>query len=200
MKHIKLKTKTNKKLNLLKNKKGFEYDVIITVFYRLIITFFVGFFLIILVKTYIVTSVETFEIESELFIYNLVYSQNGISYYDETLERLHPGMIDIQKFSDASLIHKQLETAFNYSNIPTIAANLTLKNTDGSIYLYNNVEVKSVVYHETWYNRWIVLVKSLLPGKGSAKEKTKQMYVLVKDESGAAQDAVLEISVIIPSS
>ncbi len=185
---------------LFKNKKAFEYDVMITAFYRLIVLFIVGFFLIILVKTYVVTSVETFEIESELFIYDFVYSTNGISYYDENLQRLYPGVIDITKFSDKSLIEEKLAIAFNYSDISAVAVNLTLKHTNGTIYNHNNAEVHSVSYHEEWYERWVVLARSSLPGLGSTKEKSKVMYVLVRNEDGQMQNAILDISVILPNS
>ncbi len=136
------------------------------------------FAFIILVKALIVTEVDVKHIESSILVNRLLFSKNGISYYDESIERLYPGVIDFNRFEEISknnpnILDNEIIT-YGVDN-PMIAAKITLKQEDK----------KDVIayYNKDKFDRWEPRVlPGIEGGAGSVRAFKQQKYVLVKNE------------------
>ena len=62
--------------------------------------------MVILVKTYIVAEIDTQETQAGLFINNILNHKKGLSYYDEEMDRVYPGIISVDAFQDSKM-HQQ---------------------------------------------------------------------------------------------
>ena len=65
-----------------------------------------------------------------------LYSVNGISYYDKEINRLYPGIVDLDRFN-SSILNKSID----FGEEPHIGAKIILKNI-------RKEERKTVYYNE----------------------------------------------------
>ncbi len=184
---------------MLGKKGALDMEAMVTAFFRIPIILLTAFAVLALVLVYIKASVDVFGIESNLFMYSMLNTKDGISYYDEELERLYPGVVDIDRFADTYVMEKQLNETFNYGEYSVITVNMTLKSLEGDVIEYNNHRVEPVVYHKKWYERWIVLARTFLPGRGSIQERERSYYVLLRYPEGKIEGGVLQISLLMPN-
>ncbi len=143
--------------------------------------------IVFLVRGYITVVIDTKDIEADLFYNEVLFTKGGISYYDTIIDRVYPGIIDINKFNDDVFSKSISYGSTNYF----ISANLSLISPDGK-------EIGSFIYNEEWYKKWKPLTKRYLPGPGSATKIQKQSYVLVRQKEGIIP-AILYAEIIYPN-
>ncbi len=76
---------------------------------RIFYTIVVVFSIVLLINSFIVSKVDAKEMETELFPNILLYSGDGLSYYDKEIEKVQPFLLDISNLSDVEdRINKKL--------------------------------------------------------------------------------------------
>jgi len=137
-----------------------------------------------LITSGIRNEINVFNAESELIIQRLLYSKEGLSYYDPDINRLMIGTIDINKFSDNSL---QSMLGFNTLD-QHLAARFTLSTEKEKKYAFINQE---------WFFKWLPLTGKLgVGGKGIQKE---DFPVMIRNAEGTQEYGRLLIEVILPN-
>ena len=88
-----------------KNKKAQISQMVMYYIPRIFFTIIALFVVLALIRGFIVTKVNTEQAETNVYDFVLMYSKNGISYYDEEIGRVYPGVIDI---NDLEKIEKEI--------------------------------------------------------------------------------------------
>lgn len=179
------------KINFLK--KGFLGEAWLFLFYRFIIVCFVAVAMVLLVKTYIVTEIDIQETQVNLFMYNILNTKDGLSYYDKDLERTSPGIIFVSDFQDTAALEEKLNSRMDYGEQHLIATELTLFTADGE-------KLGTAYYNKDWWERWIILARTFWKGKGSTTEYTANKTVLLLYENGTKNPGILQFSIVMPKS
>lgn len=173
------------------NRKGGISEEIILFIPKILFLTAALFAVVILVKVFIIGVIDVRQPESSILISRLIYSKDGLSYYDNDLKRVYPGVMDLKKFSELSAVNpNSLDTAsLSYgSDNPIIAAKIILKQGTG-----NDI---TVFYNKQRYEKWEPRVLSTVQGgAGSVKLVEEKKYVLVKN-GDKISPAVLEFNVI----
>lgn len=189
----------NKQQRMKKNKlfhsskKGFLGEAYLFLFYRFIIVGLVAVAMVLLVKTYIVTEIDIQETQMNLFMYNMLNSKDGLSYYDEDLERTFPGIISVAAFQDTAALEEKLDARMDYGEQQLIASELTLFTADEE-------KIGTAYYNKDWYERWIILARTFWKGKGSTTEYTANKTVLLLHADGTKNPGILQFSIVMPNS
>ena len=89
--------------------------------------------LLTLIHMYVITQIDTKEAEAAILINRILFSPNGISYFDEEISRTYPGIIDLEKFDDSIL-----EQSINLPENRIVAARLILLDL-------NKEEIKTII-------------------------------------------------------
>ena len=168
----------------MNNKRSLISGEVIMFIPRIIFLVAVLFAFVILVKILILTAFDIMEVEAKILVERMLFSRDGIVYYDESIERLYPGVIDLDKFKEISIqtdrsytledTAKSIldnETIYYGSDNILIAANLTL-------FQEGEPDI-SVYYNKKGYDRWAPKVGFSGPGGGKKFKMTKN--VLVKE-------------------
>ena len=164
----------------------------IFLFYRFVIVCLVAIAMVILVKMYIVTEIDVQQTQVDLFVANMLNMKQGVSYYDETLQRAYPGIIFRSDFENPSALETRLNEQMDYGEYDIIAAELTLFDTE-------NNKIGTAVYNTEWYERWIVLAQTFWKGRGSTTDYLINKTVLIKEDDALSQGA-LQFHVVMPNS
>ncbi len=130
--------------------------------------------IVFIVKSFVVTDIDIRSAEAYVLINRIIYSPYGIAYYDKSIDRVYPGIIDLANFNT-----QRLEKAI--VPVEHIAAKLSLVN-----------QGKRIFYNEGTYNN----LYSMLNVEGGSKEITNELYVLVKDGDKLKSD-ILHMSVVV---
>ena len=153
------------------------------------------FSLVFLVRSFIVTELDIFNAETDIFVQRILLSRNGVSYIDEDLDRLYPGIVDMDKF-----LSPDFEDILNHSIYfgevnKKIASNITLLDEDGDT-------IRTVIYNPEYFFRWKEMLEAQwLRGPGGVGGKKKQFQVLIKSaDSADLRPGLLIVEVVIPNS
>lgn len=143
--------------------------------------------LVFLVRHTVSLMVDSSRTEAESYMTYILYSKEGISYYDSIIDRVYPGTVDINKFSSA-----HLESSLSFHDLK---ANKEIPA--GSFELINLETGKSrkIFWNEVWFLR--LDVKSGLLGTGSPNKVSKKFPVIIK-ENGNEFPGLLYAEVIVP--
>ena len=164
----------------------------IFLFYRFVIVCLVAIAMVILVKMYIVTEIDVQQTQVDLFVANMLNMKQGVSYYDETLQRAYPGIILRTDFENPSGLETRLNEQMDYGEYDILAAELTLFDAEGG-------EIGTAVYNTEWYERWIVLAQTFWSGKGSTTDYLINKTLLLKNNDALSQ-GILQFHVVMPNS
>jgi|SRR3989338_2154785 len=175
----------------LGKKRGVISGEVVFMIPKLIFLTAVLFAVVILVKLFIITTTDIRRVESDILISRLLYSPNGLSYFDNELKRVYPAVIDLNKFKQLSAgSPNQLDNgaAAYGSDNPIIAAKITLKQ-EGS----KDIDV---FYNKDRFDKWEPrTLSSVEGGAGSVQSFKEQRYVLAK-EGDKLSPAILDFNVI----
>lgn len=162
---------------------------------RLVFLIAVLFAVVLIVKVYIITNVDIREAEANILINRLLYSKNGLSHYDESIKRVYPGVIDLDKFKQLSMNNPNAldSVVINYgSDNPIIAAKITLRGID----TYKGDPEIIVYYNKDRFDKWEPrTLSSIRGGAGTVKAFKEQNYVLAK-EGDVVTPKILEFYII----
>jgi hypothetical protein len=167
------------------NKKGFTFNQV----FKLIE---LAFLLIIIISFVFLTrqtvqrSTDTSSAEAYSYLQNMLYSKNGILYYDAEIDRQFPGIIDLNNFNDIVLDSSMQINMSEDVELP--AAKLTLQDQAGVL--------NEAYWHKKWYDR--LYPKAGGKGRGSPRQLYEDMYVLKKMPSGELVPAYLSIELLVP--
>ena len=170
------------------NRKA-SFDVIVNLF-RLLFAIVVFFSIYFLAKAFIIEKIDVFEVESKLLA-NRIALSNNINYVDKDINRVHIGIIDLQKFLASDFEKNILNSIYYGKENSEAAAKLTLKNLDDK-------KEYEVFYNKELYNEKKVLVEAKLVGAGAAKRLDTNYYVLIKDNN-KLKKGVLNVDAILPN-
>ena len=173
------------------NKKATISGEVITFIPKIIFLIAVIFAFVLLVKVLLVTKVDVRQVEADILVNRILLSQNGISYYDESVKRLYPGVIDLKKFQEIGKGNPNtLDTGIiTYgSDNPIISAKITLKQA--------SKEDISIFYNKDRFDKWEPRALPGIKGAGAFNSFKDKKYVLVK-EGDVIFPAVLEFFVVI---
>lgn len=177
----------------MKNKKAITTFEILMWIPRIIFLVVIMFVIMILIRSYITTTTDVSELEANLFVNRLLYSPTGISYFDSSINRAYPGIIDIDKFKMQST-EKFLEKSVYYGGKNReIGAKLSLKD------LSENQE-NIIFYNEDFFKEQKKLVDAgFTLGPGGARGYTKNYDVLIF-KNNALNKGTLMIEIVVPNS
>ncbi len=125
---------------------------------------------LLIIRAYIVTNVDIRDTETRIFAARIHYAPTSIILFDNDLNRAFPGIIDLEKFNDFTLMNSIVINDNSF-----IAAKLSLYNLDGK-------PIKSAYFDQVWYERWEPLAESRIGGPGGADKFTFTRNVLFKGE------------------
>lgn len=151
---------------------------------RLLFLVIVLFSIVFLIRQFVVNNLNVQDVQAEVFADRILYSPNGILYYDSSLQRTIPGIIDPLKLKPDIL-----DSLMDYKSKNFIAANITLFDTK------NNV-VSSAAYNKESYLNWKPIAQSLLKGAGGVKKTAKTVFVNYIDTK--LHQGYLKFEVLIP--
>jgi len=156
------------------NKKAIAFDFVAWIF-RLIFMIIVVMVVVFLVSAYTDYSVDVFDIESDLYLQRILYSREGVSYYDKDINRLYPGIIEKDKFTQ-DILGGKLESITDYGEFEAYyGAKLVLFHSD------QNKPVGTIYVNETSYNNLIKVAQLNLRGPGGAQVREKHIFVMIKE-------------------
>ena len=150
------------------NKKGaigLSYTQVIWVF-RLVFLGFAIMFCSLLISMYIHVSYASEQAEREILLQRILFSPNGISYYNPLTGAVEAGTIYLKTF-DNNVLDKPIHYDRNY-----LAARMDLNDFEtGKPYV--------AYYNKNFYQEKIVLKG--LKGRGGVDTLERNFYVLIKD-------------------
>jgi hypothetical protein len=132
------------------------------------------------------TSMDIRDAEARIFANRILYSPEGISYFDVDLGRSHLGAVDFGRV-DSSI----LDNALMLEDNQVIAAKVVLKNLRG-------LTLKEAIYNEVWYMRWLPLAGRR--GSGAASEIIEKRYALIYENDNFREPGIVEIQMLVPNS
>lgn len=165
------------------NKKAQVSFTILQTIPRLIFLIVVLFSVIFLVRSYVIDNLNVQDVQAEVFINRIIYSENGISYYDEEIKTITPGVIN-----PGLITNENLDKLMDYKDDSFIAGKVILLDI-------KNNKIASAVYNEKTYNRWTPQIVPV--GMGGINEFKKTIAVTFIDEDKIRQ-GILKFEVLLP--
>jgi hypothetical protein len=152
------------------NKKGIAVKRMLVFLYQVLYAAFVLALTVVLIKIVLFTSTQTEQLESDVFM-NRIYNSQSIMYTDTETSRIYAGIIDVDKFTEESLL-----TDVNYLSEKRLSAKLIL-------YDANKLEVKNMYYNKNLYTYLDPLIKAKMEGSSSGTKFEKQFPITYKDQN-----------------
>ncbi len=166
-------------------------DEVVFLIPKIIFLTAVLFAVVLLVKIFIVTATDVRETESTILLNRLIYAKDGLSYFDSQLNRVYPGIIDLNRFEELSKNNPNIldtqSISYGAQN-QIIAAKIILRREgkDNIISYYNKDKF------DKWEPRALATVTG---GSGSVKLSYYQKYILVYKD-GKLSPGILKISIV----
>lgn len=147
----------------MRSKKGAVAEDVLQYIPRILFLAIAIFSIVFLVRSYIVNSLDVKDVQAEVFMNRILYSPDGISYFDSDLQRIIPGTIDVTKFTDDTL-----NKLMDYKDDSFIAAKLELSDAA-------NKKIAMASYNGKTFERWLPLRGET--GPGGVKSTIRTYYV-----------------------
>lgn len=172
-----------------RKKASISFQSLIWVF-RIIFIIIMCFSVIFMIGAFISTHIDVFEAEADIFFQRLIHSKNGISYYNEEIDRLYPLVIDLDKLKSDSF-KEEIEKSIYYGDKnKQVGARIHVQDLEKKINL-------TLFYNKEFYNSKKVLVDAkLTEGPGGARAIVREISVLVK-EGQDLRKGMLLVEVVI---
>ncbi|MBN2457735.1 hypothetical protein JXB31_01230 [Candidatus Woesearchaeota archaeon] len=184
---------------LFNRKAELAFKQIMFMFARMLILIIIFFSIVYVTKKHIIATSDITDTEIEIMMQSIMSNKNGLIYYDQTIDRAYPHVIDPGKFR--SDVPVNLDNVFSFgADQKIIAANITLFDMDGERYMDKNGNpLMSAYINEAYYRTWLDMARSSFIGPGGAVEKTKRYYVHIKEEQGLVP-GIVAVSIVMPNS
>lgn len=172
---------------MLRNKRGFEVTDMWLQVMRLIFTVFVVIAVLVILNFFVIKNLNTQLPESHILINRLMYGKHSLSFYDESIDRVYPGII----IPDA-LVDEKLDSMLYFEKNQLVTAKVSLYDKD-------NKHLKTAYYNKLWYDRLYDIAIIRTSGPGGALEIIEDRYVLYMEPDGTLKPGNLRFSVITPN-
>lgn len=155
---------------------------------RLMFFTFVALTVVLLVRSYITYTIDVKDAEIDVQANRVIYSPACLAYYDESLERSYPGVVDLRKLQEA-----RLDNCLRYGERNDfLTMNITLRSMDDS-----EGSIAEVLYNAEGWDAW--LPRAGTPGPGGASMRRMRRLVLYREGNAEPQPAILDILAITPN-
>ncbi|MBI4452423.1 hypothetical protein HY637_03265 [Candidatus Woesearchaeota archaeon] len=164
---------------MVRKKRGEVSSEVLYFIPKIIFLIAVLFAVVILVKKFIIITTDIRPVESHILVRRLLYSKEGISYFDSQLNRVYPGTIDLERFKMLSRSNpNELDMSIiNYGeDNPIISAKMTLKQ--------QGKEDIIAYYNKDRFDKWEPrILPGVKGGAGSVRAFKEKQYVMIKDSN-----------------
>ena len=170
--------------SFLRNKRGDSTpDEMIGNLHRSVFTVIVALTTIFLIRAFIVTNIQVASLESNVLINYPHIHKDGFSKFDSQLDRLYPGVIDMNRFTTGQLKILKVERPLI---IVRFAKNQTIIDSqlkkEEPLYAYRDLGK---------YQTWQPLAQSKAKGEGGKTAYSEVRYVTLADGKGAVVETVM---------
>ncbi|MFW6311982.1 MAG: hypothetical protein ACOC1K_07085 [Nanoarchaeota archaeon] len=153
---------------------------------KLIFLVIVVFSCIFLIRMYMDTDLEVNETEFNVMIYRLLYSKNGISFYNDVTSEVEALVIDMSKFEELN------NSIFYGEENSHIAANIVVKDSDNKVLL-------DWIYNKDKWKIWEIIANLKWPGPGGMYDSGIRKYpVDIMIDENSIKKGIVEIRLIMP--
>ncbi len=168
----------------MKNKKAmFAYYQMMFVFLRLFVLILVLFSITFFVYLFIDQTTNIQDSEMDLFVEQLLYSKNGLSYNDALTGRVYPGVINFADIVNPSLIEEKLNKAFSYGEHPLMAAYINVSFPE-SVKDDDLLKLMPFYYDKDRFNEWIYFAdKGKIIKVQSTTKSERTISIVVRKEA-----------------
>jgi hypothetical protein len=136
-------------------------------------------------SAYVRREIDVRDAEARVFANRILYSYDGISYFDEDLGKIFPGTVDLKKLDS-----NYLDSVFWIEDNQVMAAKITVTNLD------TNAK-QDAIYNNVWYYRWLPLAGK--SGSGASTEIVETRYVSIYNGDQYMGQGKLEIQLLVPN-
>lgn len=143
-----------------------------------------------LVSIGIKNEVDIFDAESEMIIQRLMYSRDSFTYHDADIDRLYPGMLELDKFTEQTL-YSMFNPAGDDGHL-ALRLTLAIWTKSGQ-----QSDVKQIYLNKENFDKWIVLTGFL--GRGGKKLRTETFQVTALGQNNQKFIGDLKIEVVMPN-
>ncbi|MBT4541010.1 hypothetical protein HOC35_05845 [Candidatus Woesearchaeota archaeon] len=173
-------TKTKKQF---KNKKSMvAYFQLMMVMFRIFVLGLVLFSIAFMVFLFIEKDTNIQNEEVELFVEQLLYSKNGLSYRNQDTGRVYPGIINFADIVDPNEIEKRLNKAFDFGDYPLITSNFSLTFPD-HIQDTDLEQLKMFYYNKKSFEEYLVVSGWTSGSQQNAIRVEKAINVVLRKEN-----------------
>jgi hypothetical protein len=153
------------------NKKAQESLDFLMFVPRFIFLIVVAFSIIFVIRHYVVQNLNVQGVQAEVLENRILYSPNGILYFDENLNREVPGEIDLKKVTN-----ERLDQLINYTDKELISAEVKIQDISGK-------QIVSAKYNMQTHDRWATIEGLAVQGAGGVKKFTKLQFIQYYSEN-----------------
>lgn len=175
---------------LITNKKAQGFNELYAIPYLVFIAVLMVS-IVFIVRTSTSYLIDTSQTELSTYYNSILYSKQGVSYYDTEIDRVYPGMIAMNKF-ESSTLNSALHFIDVKENQELPSAKLTLTN------LRTN-QTRTIYWNEEWFTR--LDIKSGFAGLGSPNKLDKTLPVSIRGgnvDVNRNNNGILRIEIIVP--
>lgn len=142
-------------------------------FFKILFTIILMTAIVFLVSAYIKVDIDTIESEANIFYNRIIFAKGGISYYDSDLDKVYPGLIDINHFTDPDLPDK-LESliSFTEKDKRRMAARIALYDAQGLVH---------EVFHNEKHYTYLLPLSYQGTGPGASTRVDHVLYARIMD-------------------
>jgi hypothetical protein len=153
---------------------------------RAMVIIMIALAIILISRIYFAQDIDSFQTESDLVISSILFSNEGISFYNQKIDRLYPMVVDPSKINSAQLENLIVSEA-------NVAVQVTLKDSENKI-------IKGPAYlNKELYSKLNPLIGR--KGPGGVRENDKKVKVeYIGERIEERSFGNLEISVLVPNS
>ena len=170
-------------MNLLisANKRGITTFNVTMMIPRILFLMLVVFVIVLFVRYSVVNSFDISSTQAEIAVERLLYSADGISYYDMAIDRSYPLIINPEKCETS-----YLDKVFSAKNI---AVRLVIYKDE--------LPLKTCYINEDWYYNWQPRTSTRVRGSGVVKKYVLEKPVFIM-QNGKLSQGLAEFNVLIP--
>lgn len=158
----------------MKNKKAQISQLVLYYIPRIFFTVIVLFSIIALVSSFIISNVNVTKTEAEVYNQALLYSKNGLSYYDHSIGRIYPGVFNVTNVNETEKVMNE-RLSFGEKQY-RMGARITYYIDVDDEFIRNAANERGIYYNEQFFN--LLEAKQDLIGPGGSYIKVNEFDTL----------------------